>query len=173
VFSYGIVDSRGKLELRQPDGSVGLVDFGYLGNTAPEPFQSEWSGGKGINVHHKFVVTDFNLPSAKVFTGSSNLSPSGEEKNGDHLIMIEDQKIAASYAIEAIRVFDHLHFRSRMKDVLKGKKDKKSAKGSKEKKSKDKLTLKKPTSISGEPPWFRDYYVAGSQRERDRLLFSK
>jgi hypothetical protein len=41
-------------------------------------------------------------------------SGGGEEGNGDNLIMIEDQKIATSYAIEAIRIFDHLQFRSRM-----------------------------------------------------------
>lgn len=30
--------------------------------------------------HDKFIVTDFNLPSAKVYTGSSNLSPTAETK---------------------------------------------------------------------------------------------
>jgi hypothetical protein len=78
VFSYGVVDKSGGLEVRKPDGSTGLVDFEYLAAHAPEPFRSEWSGGKGINVHHKFVVTDFNQKTAKVFTGSSNLAPSGE-----------------------------------------------------------------------------------------------
>src|SRR5919202_2890650 len=115
VFSYGISDKGGQLEVHKPDGSVGLVDFAYLAAHAPEPFKSEWSGGRGINVHHKFVVTDFSLPTAKVFTGSSNLAPSGEEGNGDHLIQIEDRKIAVGYAIEALRVFDHLHFRDLMK----------------------------------------------------------
>lgn len=164
VFSYGVVDSRGNLEIKKPDGSTGLVDFAYLAENAPEPFKSEWSGGKGINVHHKFVVTDFSLPNAKVFTGSSNLAPSGEEGNGDHLIMIEDRKIAFGYAIEALRIFDHLHFRSRMKEALKDKKGKKAA---------EKLTLGKPTAISGKEAWFEKYYVADSQRERDRLLFSR
>ena len=166
VFSYGVVDSRGNLEVKKPDGSTGLVDFAYLAKTAPEPFKSEWSGGKGINVHHKFVVTDFSLPSAKVFTGSSNLAPSGEEKNGDHLIMIEDRKIATGYAIEAFRIFDHLHFRSRMRDALKGPKKGKAT-------AADKLTLRKPTAISGKAAWFEWYYVANSQRERDRKLFSR
>jgi phosphatidylserine/phosphatidylglycerophosphate/cardiolipin synthase-like enzyme len=163
VFSYGVVDSRGNLEVRKPDGSIGLVDFAFLAKNAPEPFKSEWSGGKGINIHHKFVVTDFSLPSAKVFTGSSNLAPNGEEGNGDHLIMIEDRKIALAYAIEALRIFDHLHFRSRMQEALKDKKGKQAT---------EKLTLDKPTAISGKPAWFEKYYVANSQRERDRLLFS-
>ena len=163
VFSYGVVDSRGNLEIQKPDGSTGLVDFAYLAKTAPEPFKGEWSGGKGINVHHKFVVTDFSLPSAKVFTGSSNLAPSGEEGNGDQLIMIEDRKIAIGYAIEALRIFDHLHFRSRMKDALKEKKKEKTT---------EKLTLIKPTAISNKKAWFEEYYVSNSQKERDRKLFS-
>jgi hypothetical protein len=165
VFSYGITDKRGQLQLQKPDGSVGLVDFAYLADHAPEPFKSEWSGGKGINVHHKFVVTDFSLPTAKVFTGSSNLAPSGEEGNGDHLILIEDRKVAVAYAIEALRMFDHLHFRDRMKAA-----DTKPRRGTAKR---DSLKLRKPRAISGEPAWFEAYYVTGSQKEHDRLLFAR
>lgn len=164
VFSYGVSDKRGGLEINKPDGSVGLVDFAFLAEKAPEPFKSEWSAGKGINVHHKFVVTDFNLPSAKVFTGSSNLSPSGELNNGDHLIMIEDRKVAIGYAIEALRLFDHLHFRSRMRDAQKKKNARESTQP---------LTLMKPTAISGTPAWFEPYFVSGTQKELDRKLFSR
>ena len=102
---------------------------------------------------------------AKVFTGSSNLAPSGEEGNGDHLILIEDRKIAVGYAIEALRVFDHLHFRDRMKEA-----GKKPPAGQA---TKDSLTLRKPTAISGKPAWFEGYYVPGSQKERDRMLFAR
>jgi len=175
IFSYGVSDKAGDLEVHKPNGSIGLVDFAYLSEKAPEPFKSEWSGGKGINIHHKFVVTDFSLPSAKVFTGSSNLSPNGEKGNGDHLLMIEDRKVAIGYAIEAVRVFDHLHFRSRMQDVLKPKKGKgKKAKpsGSKHDKDRDELKLAKPTAISGKPAWFPGYYAPGSREEADRKLFS-
>jgi phosphatidylserine/phosphatidylglycerophosphate/cardiolipin synthase-like enzyme len=165
VFSYGISDKARGLQIKKPDGSVGLVDFTYLAQITPEPFKDEWSGGGGIHEHHKFVVTDFSLPTAKVFTGSSNLSPSGEKNNGDNLVMIEDQRIATSYAIEAIRIFDHLHFRSRMQAS-------KGAKGSRKRK-KDSLTLQKPSAISGKPPWFKEYYQPDTQKERDRLLFSR
>lgn len=159
VFSYGVSDKRGSLELIKPDGAKGLVDFAYLADNAPEPFKSEWSGGRGINIHHKFVVTDFNQPTARVFTGSSNLSPSGENKNGDHLIMIQDQRIATAYAIESLRMFDHLRFRVSMKEA-----------GSKAPK---KLALQKPTAISGrKKAWFVRFYIPGSQKERDRKLFS-
>ena len=165
VFSYGVVDQAGGLEVRKPDGSIGLVDFAFLAENAPEPFKSEWSGGKGINVHHKFIVTDFNLPTAKVFTGSSNLAPNGETGNGDHLIMIEDSKIATAYAIEALRIFDHLQFRSRMKAALKDT--------NADDKATEKLTLRKPKAISGKEAWFEKFYVAGSQSESDRKLFSR
>jgi phosphatidylserine/phosphatidylglycerophosphate/cardiolipin synthase-like enzyme len=157
IFSYGVADKAGGLELTKPDGSRGLVDFAFLAKTAPQPFNKEWSGQKGINIHHKFVVTDFNLPSAKVFTGSCNMAVGGEQSNGDHLVMIEDRKIATGYAIEAVRVFDHLHFRDLMK------------KGQNKPKV---LKLRKPTKLSGEPPWFGGFYVQGSQREQDRKLFS-
>jgi hypothetical protein len=163
VFSYGISDKSGKLQVRKPDGSTGLVSFAYLAANAPEPFRSEWSGGKGINLHHKFVVIDFNLPTAKVFTGSSNFAPSGEEGNGDNLIMIQDRKIAVAFAIEALRIFDHLHFRCNMSETAKIAGRKKP----------DPIVLDKPRSMTGLPAWFERYYEHGSQRERDRLLFSR
>jgi phosphatidylserine/phosphatidylglycerophosphate/cardiolipin synthase-like enzyme len=159
VFSYGISDKRGGLQVNKPDGSVGIVDFEYLAAHTPEPFKSEWDGGTGIHEHHKFVVTDFNLPTAKVFTGSSNMSVNGEEKNGDNLVMIEDPRVATSYAIEALRVFDHLQFRTKMKQAGS---DKNAAE----------LTLQKPNAISGKPAWFEKFYVEGSQVENDRKLFS-
>ena len=222
VFSYGISDKQGGLAVKKPDGTFGIVDFNYLAGITPMPFKAEWSGGKGIHEHHKFVVTDFSLPTAKVFTGSSNLSSSGEAGNGDNLVMIEDPRVATSYAIEALRVFDHLHFRTVMSDALAGtskgggkaadakttrgkparvKTARKTAKVKTAKKSAKKaktartakpeapspqtatqpskavamtaLTLKKPTAISSKPPWFTDFYKAGTQQERDRKLFSR
>jgi hypothetical protein len=77
--------------------------------------------------------------------------------------MIEDRKIAVAYAIEALRVFDHLHFRSRMKDAAKAKPSAKL----------EALALRKPTSISGQPTWFEEYYASGSQKEHDRTLFAR
>ncbi|HKO71595.1 MAG TPA: phospholipase D-like domain-containing protein, partial [Bradyrhizobium sp.] len=181
VFSYGISDKAGGLIVNKPDHSQGIVDFNYLAKHAPMPFKAEWSGGKGIHEHHKFVVTDFSLPTAKVFTGSSNLSPSGEKGNGDNLVMIEDQRVATSYAIEALRVFDHLHFRSAMSKAF-GNGSTKAARGKAAAKagarggkvqSQDEMKLSKPTAISGKPSWFAGYYQKDTQKERDRLLFSR
>lgn len=160
IFSYGISDKAGGLNVNKPDGSIGIVDFEHLAKYAPMPFKTEWSGAGGIHEHHKFVVTDFNLPTAKVFTGSSNQSMSGEAKNGDNLVMIEDQRVATSYAIEALRIFDHLHFRS----VMQAATDAGHAPTA--------ITLAKPTAISGQPAWFEKFYVANTEAQKDRLLFS-
>jgi hypothetical protein len=165
LFSYGVVDQAGKaLNVHKPDGTIGVVDFAYLAKNAPPPFGAEWQGGKGINLHNKFVVTDFGLPTAKVFTGSSNLSPSGESGNGDHLVMIQDPVVATAYAIEAVRLFDHLHFRSKMSEAKVKPKGAKPATATP-------LTLAKPTALSGKPAWFERYYAVDSQYLHDRLLF--
>ncbi|CAN7176642.1 phospholipase D-like domain-containing protein [Phyllobacterium sp. LjRoot231] len=160
LFSYGVVDKKGAMEIKKPSGDVGLVDFAYLAEKAPEPFKTEWSGGAGINIHHKFAVVDFDKPTAKVFTGSSNFSPSGEKGNGDHLVIIEDQRVATAFAIEALRMFDHLNFRNRMETEIAAQPEA--------------LLLQKPKAISGkQTSWFDKFYVAGSQRERDRQTFSR
>jgi len=78
-------------------------------------------------------------------------------------MMIEDCKVATAYAIEALRMFDHLHFRTLMKEAFAPAVPPPVPKP---------LTLKKPAAISGEPAWFESSYVSGSQKEKDRRLFS-
>lgn len=71
--------------------------------------------------------------------------------------MIEDRKVATAYAIEAIRLFDHLRFRVGMAEPG----------------APSKFFLKKPTAISGaDHAWFDSSDVPDSQRARDRLLFA-
>lgn len=158
LFSYGIVQTASDLEIAKPDGTRGVVDFAYLAKNAPQPFAAEWAAGQGLNVHHKFVVTDFNLPQAKVFTGSSNLSPNAEKKNGDHIVMIADRRVAAAFAIEAVRVFDHLHFRDRMRSAPKTKDPMRLLRSRKFEKANAEL-------------WWEKYF-RGKQRVRDRQLFA-
>lgn len=157
LFSYGVAQRTGDLAVQKPDGSFGLVPFAYLGKNAPHPFNAEWFGGKGNMVHHKFVVTDFNGKTPKVFTGSSNLAAGGEKANGDNLILIEDRRVAISYAIEALRMFDHFHFRTKTKSED----------------GKDRLLkLQAPPDDNRRRPWWWSSYLAGHIKERDRKLFS-
>ncbi|MES2594481.1 MAG: phospholipase D-like domain-containing protein [Verrucomicrobiota bacterium] len=159
LFSYGVAQRVGGLAVRKPDGSRGLLPFAYLAENAPEPFKAEWNGyttDRSNMVHHKFLVTDFNGERPTVYTGSSNMAAGGEKDNGDNLICIEDRKIAIAYAIEALRMFDHFHFRVNAK--VPG--------------SQQTLRLAKPPAL-GEKTWFVQYYRPGHVKERDRKLFIK
>lgn len=157
LFSYGVAQRVSGLTVHKPDGSRGLLPFAYLGDNAPEPFKAEWHGnttGHSNMVHHKFLVTDFNGARPTVFTGSSNMARGGEEDNGDHLIQIEDRKVAISYAIEALRLFDHFHFRvnARLPNAPSA------------------LRLARPPA-PGKKPWFASFYRTGHIKQRDRELF--
>lgn len=157
IFVYGISDKKlGGLSLQKPDGNVMPVYAAALGKDLPEPFKRESSGGRGTQMHHKFIVVDFDKPSARVYLGSYNFSNSADMKNGENLLLIRDRRIAVSYAIEAIRIFDHYHFRVAQKE----------AKGAKRK-----LALRRPPRQPGETPWWSEYYT-DPHKIRDRELFA-
>jgi hypothetical protein len=172
IFSYGTAQRVSGLSLEKPDGSRAVLPFAYIASNAPEPFRTEWHGestGQSNMVHHKFVVTDFNGDEPKVFTGSSNLAAGGERTNGDNLILIEDRRVAISYAIEALRLFDHFHFRVALREGRSGgAPTRRSAGGG----GPDRLTLQKPPENPRERTWFAPYYIAGHVKESDRKLFA-
>ena len=60
-------------------------------------------------MHHKFVVIDFDNPTARVYFGSYNFSEAADTSNGENLLLIRDRRIAISYMVEALRIFDHYH----------------------------------------------------------------
>lgn len=153
-FVYGISDKKvgGGLDLQDPDGNVSPVFPAELaGPNLPEPFRSEPTGGGGIRLHHKFVVIDFDKPTARVYLGSHNFSITADTKNGDNLVLIRDRRVAVSYMVEALRIFDHYQFRVASRGGT--------------------LALKRPPRKAGEAPWFRRYYTE-PRRVRDRELFS-
>ena len=157
LFSYGVAQRVGGLTVQKPDGSRGLLPFAYLGENAPIRSRRNGMATRRRHsnmVHHKFLVTDFNGAHPTVFTGSSNMAQGGEEDNGDHMIRIEDRKVAIAYAIEALRLFDHFHFRvnAQAPDAL------------------TELRLGRPPA-PGKKPWFASYYRIGHLKARDRSLF--
>jgi len=154
VFTYGVTQSLNGVNLHRPGESKALfTPFAYLKDQVPEPFKSEWSGGAGQVIHHKFVVVDFNGKDPVVFTGSSNLAAGGETSNGDNLIAIRDPQVAAAYAVEAVRLVDHYHFRA----VLQG------------------ATHASPLMLQGQQAgvkWWEPYYDNTSIKSNDRKLFA-
>lgn len=155
VFSYGITQRSTDLKLYKPGRSRGVVvPFGYLKDKVPAPFQKEWSGGAGQVIHHKFVVVDFNGKRPMVFSGSSNLSAGGETSNGDNLLALSDRSLASAYAVEAIRLVDHYHFRAVMRQASEAKP----------------LSLEEKGASR---PWWSSYYDPKSVKHHQRVLFSK
>jgi phosphatidylserine/phosphatidylglycerophosphate/cardiolipin synthase-like enzyme len=121
IFSYGITDSTKSVSLYKPGSRKGiLVDAKSLCEILPPPFDNE-AKFNAHNIHHKFIVIDFNRPNARVYFGSSNLTLGGEKENGDNLLCVRDTDIATVFAIEAIRIIDHYHFRAKKQGVKKDK----------------------------------------------------
>jgi phosphatidylserine/phosphatidylglycerophosphate/cardiolipin synthase-like enzyme len=151
MVSLGTIESASQLKLFKPgiDANSAVVSFDFLKKNVPEPFRTEWRGGAGQVIHHKFVVCDFNDQLPIVFCGSSNLSQGGEESNGDNLIAIHDREAAATYAIEAIRLFDHYRFRSLH----------------------EKSTTKHPLGLRANNDWVKPYYDSTNIKSTERRLF--
>ena len=157
IFVYGISDKKvGGIDLQMPDGNVAPVFASALDKNIPAPFSKEPAGGGGNRMHHKFVVIDFDKPTARVYLGSYNFSIPADEKNGENLLLIRDRRVAVSYTIEALRIFDHYHFRIAQREAKKAKKT---------------LQLAKPPREAGEKPWWSEDYT-DARKIRDRELFA-
>ena len=169
VFCYGISDRQVKgfeefeepesegIDLLKPDGSVIVVNPSALTKeSTPEPFKSEPTGGGGARMHHKFIVIDFDKPTARVYMGSYNFSKAADTSNGENLLLIRDQRIAVSYTVEAVRIFDHCEFRLAQANADTAQ---------------ETLQLAKPPREEGEEAWWvKDY--RNPRRIRDRELFA-
>lgn len=157
IFVYGISDRKvGGLDLQKPDGNVSPVFPAALAKDVPAPFSAEPTGGGGIRMHHKFVVIDFDKSTARVYLGSYNFSSPADVKNGENLLLIRDRRIAVSYVVEALRLFDHYHFRVAQQEAKQARK---------------RLALARPPRKTGEEPWWAEDY-ASPRKIRDRELFA-
>ncbi|HJS47591.1 MAG TPA: phospholipase D-like domain-containing protein [Gemmatimonadales bacterium] len=156
VFVYGISDRKvGGLDLQKPDGNVAPVRPAALAKDVPQPFKSEPTGGGGNRMHHKFLVIDFDKPTARVYLGSYNFSAAADTKNGENLVLVRDRRVATAYTVEALRLFDHYHFRVAQQESKKAKK---------------KLQLAKPPA-PGKKPWWDEHFTS-PRKVRDRELFA-
>jgi phosphatidylserine/phosphatidylglycerophosphate/cardiolipin synthase-like enzyme len=160
-FVYGISDREVKgvgagIDVQKPDGNVAPVFPAALTKGLPEPFKSEPTGVGGVRMHHKFVVIDFDKPTARVYLGSYNFSNPADTSNGENLLLIRNRRIAVSYMIEGLSMFDHYQFRVAQQEAKKARK---------------KLQLAKPPRKKDEQPWWAEYYT-DPVKIRDRELFA-
>jgi hypothetical protein len=118
VFTYGITDTIGKSDadygvfLYKPNSINGVrIAAKGISNILPPPF-GKVAAVSGYAIHHKFVVVNFKGADPVVYCGSSNLAFGPEQKNGDNLLEIHDKDIVTAFAIEALRLVDHFHWRN-------------------------------------------------------------
>ena len=151
----GLEGETAGIDLQKPDGTVTVLHPEALVENIPEPFKAEPTGGGGTRMHHKFIVIDFDKPTARVYMGSYNFSIAADSSNGENLLLIKDRRVATSYMVEAVRLFDHYHFRIAQLEA-----DEKL----------EKLQLAKPPRNGEEPWWSKDY--TDPRRILDRKLFA-
>ncbi|MFN8028240.1 MAG: phospholipase D-like domain-containing protein [Acidimicrobiia bacterium] len=157
VFVAGISDRAvGGITVQTPDGNRQPVRPENLSEHVPAPFSAEPTGGAGIRLHHKFVVVDFDKPTARVYLGSYNFSRPADGDNGENLLLVKDRRVATAYAIEAVRLFDHYQFRVRQADAATAV---------------DELKLHKPPKTAAEPAWFDEDWT-DRNKVLDRKLFA-
>jgi len=154
LFVYGMSDKPlNGFDLHKPDGNVAPVAPTSLGKNAPPGFVEELKRGKGAQLHHKFVVIDPDLPTARVYVGSFNFSGAAETKNGENLMLITDRRMATSFLVEALSMFDHYSFRAKYNA------------------NPFPPALLRPPTTPGTAPWWKKYYLPGS-KQRDRQIFA-
>lgn len=150
VYSYGVTQTKAGTALFKPGSPNGvLTSFAFLSAHVPAPFNKEVSGGAGQVIHDKFIVIDFDTDSPIVYTGSSNLAAGGEQANGDNLLEIRDPAVASIFAVQAMGLVDHFHFRVAMQEA----------------------TDDKPLSLA-KTDWWKPYYTAGDIKMRERQLLA-
>ena len=151
IFSYGITDKYDGIVVFKPASKRGkLVLTKRLQKNLPKPFNRE-IGTAAHKIHHKFVVRDFKSSDAVVYCGSSNLALLGEQQNGDNLLAIFDKDVATAFAIEAIRLIDHFHFRASLADA----------------------NAQEPMVLAKNDGWLKDYYKPGHMKNFEREYFIK
>ena len=156
-FVYGISDEPvGGLEVQTPGGNRAVVSPAALRGKLPAPFKAEPTGGKGIRMHHKFVVIDVDEPTARVYFGSYNFSSAADRDNGENLLLVRDRRVATAYMVEAVRIFDHYEFRLAQEHAHTHA---------------EALLLARPPRTPGEVAWFAEDWVDPA-KIKDRLLFA-
>ncbi|RPH34364.1 MAG: hypothetical protein EHM93_00935 [Bacteroidales bacterium] len=159
IYTYGVTDnSSGEISLYKPGQKNGLlINAKNASRELPPPFREEHSLGSAHAIHHKFVVTNFNKPTARVYCGSSNLALGGETQNGDNLLCIKDTDVATVFAIEALRLTDHYNFRS-----LSDQTEKDKAKGQ----------IVQPLTLDNTGKWVERYFDKNDIKNVERELFA-
>ena len=137
-----------------------VIDAEYFSPaTVPQGFEPELRLFPGepapafppVVIHHKFIVIDAEGANPVIYTGSANMSRNSEQYNDENLLEIRDQRIAAIYLAEFLRLYEHYRARAL---TINAKQHGTGAHA--------RLALAPDSS------WAKKYYVAGSPEEKAR-----
>jgi phosphatidylserine/phosphatidylglycerophosphate/cardiolipin synthase-like enzyme len=114
-------------------------------------------------VHTKFMVIDPLSDDPIVITGSANWSDESVKRNDEDMVVIRgDTRVADIYLTEFMRLFNHYRLRGKARS---GPTEQEPGPGV-QPAERGKLHL-----IEGDG-WARGFFVSGSPREQERLLFA-
>lgn len=106
----------------------------------------------GIHIHSKIIMADPFGSDPIIVTGSANFSNNSTEVNDSNSLILRGfTAVADIYATEFMRMFEHYHFRATQA------------------KAADKS---KALELAEDDSWSDEYYVLGSNREKDRRMFA-
>lgn len=168
VARYVMLDQKNNdLRLSQTDPNLEFSVGAYLGEPGGyRQFIQE--GLTGLNVHVQFIHTKYLIVDPLsdhpvVVTGSANFSASSTTKNDENMLVIAgDPRVADVYLTEFMRLFSHFRFR----DAVGARKSDKKAPGP------DDPDVQSPRHLDETEDWVAPFYVDGSPKARERLLFS-
>jgi phosphatidylserine/phosphatidylglycerophosphate/cardiolipin synthase-like enzyme len=121
-------------------------------------FQNKLLEGKegfhhaGIHIHSKIILADPFSDDPVIVTGSANFSSNSTMTNDSNTLVLRGfTKVADIYATEFMRMFEHYHFRASAAAAA---------------------DASKPMGLAEDDSWSAEYYVEGSNAERDRKTFA-
>ncbi|MBN3829046.1 phospholipase [Burkholderia sp. Ac-20384] len=145
-----------------------VIDAAYFSPaTVPQGFEPELRLFLGepapafppVVIHHKFIVIDAEGANPVVYTGSANMSRNSEQYNDENLLEIRDQRIAAIYLAEFLRLYEH--YRARALTI-----------NAKQHGTDGGTGAHARLALAPDSSWAKKYYVAGSPEAKARIALA-
>ncbi|VWB95767.1 phospholipase [Burkholderia lata] len=145
-----------------------VIDAAYFSPaTVPQGFEPELRLFPGepvpafppVVIHHKFIVIDAEGANPVVYTGSANMSRNSEQYNDENLLEIRDQRIAAIYLAEFLRLYEH--YRARALTIHAKQRGTDAGTGAHAR-----------LALAPDSSWAKKYYVAGSPEAKARIALA-
>lgn len=157
VVKFGLVGAPGPAggqiqRLDSIDGTRYVMPARIEDNTLSRWQIEQWGEESHVYIHTKFLLIDPLDDEPTLVTGSANFSHASCADNDEDMLLISGHRsVADVYLTEFLRMFDHYAFRQLLHDHRTGIRS---------------------LALAPDDTWTAPYFREGSQRQRERLLFS-